>query len=114
MKKTGLLFLLLGITVCIASCQNTAGIAVVQTSIPRIEQMPDMPGPYKIINWKQKALQFDSLVFNFSNTTANGPLIWLDSSRRNFDQVTYGLYTVMGDVRQGPKKNHGEFHTIYP
>ena len=110
MKKTGLLFLLLGITVCIASCQNTAGIAVVQTSIPRIDQMPDMPQPYKIINWKQKALQFDSLVFNFSNTTANGPLIWLDSSRRNFDQVTYGLYTVMGDVRQGPKHNKGEFH----
>jgi hypothetical protein len=110
MKRTGILFLLVGATFCFASCQNTAGVAVIQTSIPRIEQMPDMPKPYKIINWKQKALQFDSLVFNFSNTTSFGPLIWLDSSRRNFDQVTYGLYTVIGDVRQGPKKNHGEFH----
>ena len=37
-------------------------------------------------------------------------LIWLDSSGRNFDQVTFGLYTVIGDARQGPKRNNGEFH----
>jgi hypothetical protein len=49
------------------------------------------------------------LAFNF-NSTSYTPLIWLDSARRNIDQVTYGLYTVMGDVRQGPKKNNGEFH----
>ena len=89
---------------------NKPGKPVVQTTISRIEQMPDMPQPYKIINWEKKALQFDSLVFNFNNTTSFGPLIWLDSARRNLDQVTYGIYTVMGDIRQGPRHNNGEFH----
>lgn len=89
---------------------NKPGKPVVQTTITRIEQMPDMPQPYKIINWEKKALQFDSLVFNFNNTTSFGPLIWLDSARRNLDQVTYGIYTVMGDIRQGPRHNNGEFH----
>jgi hypothetical protein len=69
-----------------------------------------LPQPLKIIDWKKKAIQFDSLVFNFNNQASYGPLIWLDSSRRNFDQVTFGLYTVIGDVRQGPEKNNGEFH----
>ncbi len=110
MKYPGTIVLILALMLAVVSCKNNTGVPVVQTSIERIDQMPDMPLPYKIIDWKQKALQFDSLVFNFSNTTPDGPLIWLDSSRRNFDQVTYGLYTVIGDVRQGPKKNHGEFH----
>jgi hypothetical protein len=110
MKNSILLILLSVVLLGIFSCKENTSVAVTQTSIARVDQMPDMPQPYKIIDWKQKALQFDSLVFNFSNTTAGGPFIWLDSSRRNFDQVTYGLYTVIGDVRQGPSKNNGEFH----
>jgi hypothetical protein len=92
------------------SCNTYLGKPVVQTSLQRITQMPDLPRPLKIIDWKKKSLQFDSLVFNFNSTASSGPLIWLDSSKRNIDQVTFGLYTVMGDVRQGPKHNNGEFH----
>ncbi|HZK93454.1 MAG TPA: hypothetical protein VFC67_04540 [Prolixibacteraceae bacterium] len=92
------------------ACISQTGIPVVQTSLPRIDQMPAIPQPLKIIDWKKKTLQFDSLVYNLNSTASYGPLIWLDSSRRNIDQVTFGLYTVMGDVRQGPKKNNGEFH----
>ncbi len=92
------------------SCNPQLGEPVVQTSLQRVEQMPNLPQPLKIIDWKKKAIQFDSLVYNFNPKDSYGPLIWLDSSRRNIDQVTYGLYTVIGDVRQGPKKNKGEFH----
>ena len=92
------------------SCSSQTGVPVAQTSLPRIDQMPNMPQPLKIIDWKKKTNQFDSLVFNLSNQASYGPLIWLDSSRRNIDQVTFGLYTVIGDVRQGPNKNNGEFH----
>ena len=92
------------------SCNSQKGYPVAQTSLPRIDQMPDIPQPLKIIDWKKKTQQFDSLVFNLNSTASYGPLIWLDSSRRNIDQVTFGLYTVMGDVRQGPRKNNGEFH----
>ncbi|MFA6360746.1 MAG: hypothetical protein WCX14_08590, partial [Dysgonamonadaceae bacterium] len=72
--------------------------------------MPDLPQPLEIINWKKKALQFDRLVFNFDSHAPFAPFIWLDSARRNIDQVTFGLYTAIGDVRQGPDKNNGEFH----
>jgi hypothetical protein len=72
--------------------------------------MPAFPSPLKIIDWKKKTKQYDSLVFILTNKDAFGSLIWFDSSRRNIDQVTYGLYTVIGDVRQGPSKNNGEFH----
>lgn len=92
------------------SCSPQTGEPVAQTLLPRIDQMPELPHPLKIIDWKKKAIQFDSLVFNFNNQASYGPLIWLDSSGRNFDQVTFGLYTVIGDARQGPKRNNGEFH----
>jgi hypothetical protein len=92
------------------SCKAQLGEPVVQISIPRIDQMPALPQPLNIIDWKKKTMQFDSLVFNSNEKSATGPLMWLDSSRRNINQVTFGLFTVIGDVRQGPTKNNGEFH----
>ncbi len=109
MRKQLYILLIAAIFIAV-SCKTDNGIPVAQTSIARIDQMPDLPQPLKIIDWKQKAMQFDSLVFDFNNTASYGPLIWLDSSKRNIDQVTFGLYTVIGDVRQGPGKNNGEFH----
>jgi hypothetical protein len=112
MKITKAVFLIAALSVLtgIYSCNSEIGYPVAQTSLLRIDQMPALPQPLKIIDWKKKSQQFDSLVFNFNSTSSYGPLIWLDSSRRNIDQVTFGLYTVIGDVRQGPKKNKGEFH----
>jgi hypothetical protein len=110
MKRSIFIITTLALLTGFYSCKEQTGEPVAQTSIPRIDQMPEMPQPLKIIDWKQKALQFDSLAFDFSNTAAMGPYIWLDSSKRNIDQVTFGLYTVIGDVRQGPKNYKGEFH----
>ena len=110
MKKLTTILFALVLLAGFISCDPQIGKPVAQTSLQRIEQMPDMPKPLKIIDWKKKAMQYDSLVYNFNTKDSYGPLIWLDSSRRNIDQVTYGLYTVVGDVRQGPKKNKGEFH----
>ena len=108
--KKGFIIIFLTFLTGSYSCSSQTGVPVVQTSLPRIDQMANMPQPLKIIDWKKKTFQFDSLVFNLNNKASYGPLIWLDSSRRNIDQVTFGLYTVIGDVRQGPKKNNGEFH----
>lgn len=109
MKQVKLICLLGAVLFAFASCKKQEASTGVQISIDRIDQMPNLPQPLKIIDWEKKTRQFDSLVFNFNSTTYR-PLIWLDSGRRNFDQVTFGLYTVMGDVRQGPGKNNGEFH----
>jgi hypothetical protein len=110
MQKFNLIILALVIGFSLITCSSQLGDGVLSTPIPRIEQMPNMPEPYLIIDWSKKAMAFDSLVYNFNSTEPFGPLIWLDSSRRNIDQVTYGLYTVIGDVRQGPNRNNGEFH----
>ena len=110
MKRGSSIIIVLTLLTALHSCRSQTGEPVAQTSLLRIDQMPELPQPLKIIDWKKKAIQFDSLVFNFNNQASYGPLIWLDSSRRNFDQVTFGLYTVIGDVRQGPEKNNGEFH----
>ncbi|HOI33110.1 MAG TPA: hypothetical protein PLC47_10110, partial [Bacteroidales bacterium] len=33
-----------------------------------------------------------------------------DTNKRNFNQSTFGIFTAIGDVRQGADKNKGEFH----
>nr|HML85758.1 hypothetical protein [Bacteroidales bacterium] len=106
-NKYVLVFILATLAV---SCNQQTSEPIEQTQIARIEQMPSMPSPYKIIDWKAKALGFDSLVYDLASQNLYGPFIWIDSARRNLDQVTYGLYTVIHDVRQGPKTNNGEFH----
>ncbi len=110
MKNMSFIILAFIINGFLGSCKDYEAIPVKQTGILRVDQMPDLPQPLEIIDWKDKAIQFDSLVYDFDKDTALGPYIWLDSSRHNIDQVTYGLYTVIGDVRQGPDKNNGEFH----
>lgn len=84
--------------------------AVKQVKINRIVSMPDMPETYEMINWREKAKSFDAYVFDWNNQGELGPLIWKDNARRNIDQETFGLYTALGDVRQGPLHNGGEFH----
>ncbi len=106
-NKYVLVFILATLAV---SCNQQTSEPIEQTQIARIEQMPSMPSPYKIIDWKAKALGFDSLVYDLASQNPYGPFIWIDSAKRNLDQVTYGLYTVIHDVRQGPKTNNGEFH----
>lgn len=86
------------------------GVPVEQISIHRIDLMPDIPNTYQMINWKEKAHEFDRFVFDWNNKSQTGPLIWLDNARRNVDQTTFGLYTAINDIRQGPKANNGEFH----
>ena len=80
-----------------------------QTGIRKIDQMPGMPSPYKMIDWHEKALAFDKVVYEFHPPGTNTPFIWLDNSKRNLPQQTFGLFTVIGDIRQGPGKNT-EFH----
>jgi hypothetical protein len=81
-----------------------------QKEIKRFSMMADLPEPYNVINWRKKALDFDSIVYDFNAEGKYWPLVWLDDSRKNLDQTTFGLYTAIGDVRQGINSNHGMFH----
>ena len=108
--KTNLLIICLWFAV-FASCLGADfGKKVAQINVPRVELMPNMPEPYKILDWKQKAISYDQFVFDFNRKDGVGPLIWLDHQQRNIPQTTFGLYTAINDVRQGPNHNNGEFH----
>ncbi|MEA5128865.1 MAG: hypothetical protein VB074_11815 [Proteiniphilum sp.] len=86
------------------------GDPITQTSINRVELMPNMPQPYSFLDWEKKARQFDDYVFDFNSKLPAGPMIWLDNNRRNLPQQTFGLFTAVHDVRQGADVNKGEFH----
>jgi hypothetical protein len=63
----------------------------------------------QIIDYKKLALRFDSTVFDFNAKGKFWPMVWIDSSKKNFPQDVVGMYTAVGDVRQG-KNNKGMFH----
>ena len=83
---------------------------VIQYQIKRIEAMPNLPKPFKVLDFKDLATRFDSLVYDETQTGKYWPLIWYDNSHKNFDQETFGIYTAMGDLRQGTENNNGIFH----
>ncbi len=98
--------------VLLLSCKESAdyGDPVAQINIDRVELMPNIPRPYDMLDWKEKALQFDDYVFDFDSKLPAGPMIWLDNNQRNLPQQTFGLFTAVHDVRQGADVNNGEFH----
>ncbi|KAA8477947.1 hypothetical protein BDE36_0109 [Arcticibacter tournemirensis] len=81
-----------------------------QVQIPRVDKMPDMPQPLQIIDWKDMALRFDKTVYDFNATGKYWPLVWIDTTGKNFKQPVVGMFTAIGDVRQGSGINKGMFH----
>ena len=76
--------------------------AAQQIDIRRIDQMPDIPSPYLMRNWKQVALGYDSLVFDFNRTGKYLPLVVLNSNTINYPlQESFGLHTVVGTPYPG-------------
>ena len=110
--RTGIILTVSAAALALVSCgKNTApGEPVKQVEISRVNQMADFPQPYKMLDWKRKALDFEEYAFDFNSILPAGPVIWIDNAQRNFPQPTFGLYTAMADDRQGPDRNNGEFH----
>lgn len=96
------------LSLILASCAEKEK-PTAQITIDRIASMPDQPEPFKIIDWREKALGFDRYVFDQSLQGEYRPFLWVDEAKRNFNQNTIGMFTTIGDVRQGPKGNK-EFH----
>lgn len=111
--KTKLIFLIFslsGVMTLLFGRSTHYGEKVKQIDVNRIEMMPNLPNTYKIINWKEQAINYDSYVFDFNSRMPAGSMIWIDNNMRNIPQQTFGLYTAVNDCRQGQKNNNGEFH----
>src|SRR5690554_1429080 len=92
------------------SSQFTDDNSIHQLHLSRVDAMPNLPEPFKVMDFKDMAKKFDALVYDETQTGKYWPLIWNDDSRKNFDQETFGIYTAMGDARQGKNNYNGIFH----
>jgi len=81
-----------------------------QLKLSRVEEMADVPQPLQIIDWKLMAQNFDKTIYDFKAKGDYWPMVWMDSTNKNFDQPVMGIYTAVGDVRQGKFHNKGMFH----
>lgn len=81
-----------------------------QQTIDRVSLMSNCPKPLQIIDFRKLALRFDSVVYDTNIHDKFWPLMWQDSTRKNFSQPIMAMYTAIGDVRQGPQNNKGMFH----
>jgi len=97
-------------TLSILTACNYYDNEIEQVGLAKVNEMPNHPTPYKMLDWNEKAKNFDEIIFNLQADSPGEQLIWLDSAGKNFSQITFGLFTVIGDVRQGPDVNNGEFH----
>lgn len=69
-----------------------------QIKIERIEQMPNKPEPYIMRNWKQVALDYDSIAFNFHLDGKYLPLTFLHNNSINFpDRESYFQKSYVGN-----------------
>ncbi|MDN3587127.1 hypothetical protein QWY86_10640 [Pedobacter aquatilis] len=105
MRITKLLIALL-----LLSGSNLAIAQVKQLSLNRVDEMADVPQPLKIIDWKLMAQNFDKTIYDFNAKGEHWPMVWIDSTNKNFNQPALGIYTAVGDVRQGKQHNKGMFH----
>jgi hypothetical protein len=70
---------------------------IAQIAIPRVEQMPNLPAPYNLRDWKNIALRYDSFAYDITKTGQYLPLVSLQSSGVNYPQnPAFGLHTYVG------------------
>lgn len=74
-----------------------------QLEISAVAWMPNLPEPFKLIDWHDKAIQYDRFVFDLDAEGEFLPLTWLDHSRINCDSVTFGMPSYVGEPRRTPQ-----------
>jgi len=100
----------IGITLIFSIIFNFTQAQIKQQKLSRVEEMANLPQPLKIIDWKLMAQNFDKTIYDFKAKGDYWPMVWMDSTNKNFDQPVMGIYTAVGDVRQGKQHNKGMFH----
>ena len=68
-----------------------------QTTIPRIESMPNIPSPYAMRDWRAVAEAYDAIVFDQALTGQYLPLVFLNPSSVNYpEHAAFGLHSYVG------------------
>lgn len=80
--------------------------ALVQKQIAQVVDMPRDPTPFAMKDWRTVAQKFDGIAFDFGRKGDYLPLIWSDKTHTNMNRDGFGLYSYVGDSRQGEGANH--------
>ena len=72
-----------------------------QRDLATVELMPNLPEPFVMLDWREKARAYDRFVFDFKSQGQFLPLVWLDDTRINLDRPTFGLPSYVGNPNQG-------------
>lgn len=78
---------------------STAQTGITQIPITVVENMPNIPAPYKMKNWKQIGIKQDALLYDFNAKGALLPLIWWDDSHLNTPMRSFGLPSYVGSLK---------------
>lgn len=69
-------------------CDISALAQVGQINITRVQQMPNLPSPYIMRNWKAVAIQYDQFIFSTTATGQHLPLLNLVPTGINYPEVS--------------------------
>ena len=81
--------------------QYSATASDAQVNIPRIEQMPNLPEPYAMRDWKQVAHDFDALAFDFNQQGEHLPIISWDKGAGVGSPKVFAIPTFIGWNHEG-------------
>lgn len=102
MKKLSYLLLVL---VSVSSFGQTG-----QVSISRVDQMPDMPVPYDMRDWKDVARKYDDFIYSLDKAGQYLPLVGLRSSSTNYS----GFQPILLQTYVGGSTSAAEAINIIP
>ena len=74
-----------------------------QKDIAAVEWMPNLPEPFELIDWREKARAYDRFVFDLRAQGEFLPLVWLDESHINNDRTTFGMPSYVGDPHRSAR-----------
>jgi hypothetical protein len=72
-----------------------------QLAVPRVEQMPNLPAPYVMRDWKDVARQYDAFVFSQTKTGTHLPLVGFAPAGVNYP----ALQPILLDTYVGTNSN---------
>jgi len=80
---------------------------------PQVAQMPDLPKPVVLRDWKQVARDVDAFVCDFSQKGDYLPAPWWDRSRINVPFDVIAIPSYLGDSRQHKESNEYDAITCF-
>jgi hypothetical protein len=84
----------------------------VQKRINLVQEMPAMPEPFLMKDWRAETLAYDKFVFDFTKQGEYLPVGWWDLTHNNMDSDTFGLMSYVGKNNQGGDGSQEAINTM--